>query len=188
MMMIDHFFFSQQAQNAAGREYSGSPTTSPGQYISFIGPTASNAAAVVAVPTDKNNLVADCSAARLLSAGCCDGGGRAAATAAAHSYFSHYPRIAGHQCVNPIARMFMSQIAVIICLALVGSANVVVAGKCSDHVLSMKADGGWSGFDGEESGSSNQYGKAYISSFLPLMFPGMFSLAAGRMCILCARV
>jgi hypothetical protein len=126
--------------------------------------------------------------ARLLSAGCCDGGGRAAATAAAHSYFSHYPRIAGHQCVNPIARMFMSQIAVIICLALVGSANVVVAGKCSDHVLSMKADGGWSGFDGEESGSSNQYGKAYISSFLPLMFPGMFSLAAGRMCILYARV
>jgi hypothetical protein len=126
--------------------------------------------------------------ARLLSAGCCDGGGRAAATAAAHSYFSHYPRIAGHQCVNPIARMFMSQIAVIICLALVGSANVVVAGKCSDHVLSMKADGGWSGFDGEESGSGNQYGKAYISSFLPLMFPGMFSLAAGRMCILCARV
>lgn len=66
MMMIDHFFFSQQAQNAAGREYSGSPTTSPGQYISFIGPTASNAAAVVAVPTDKNNLVADCSAARPL--------------------------------------------------------------------------------------------------------------------------
>ncbi|XP_046450550.1 ferritin-1 heavy chain-like [Daphnia pulex] len=53
--------------------------------------------------------------------------------------------------------MFMSQIAVIICLALVGSANVVRAGKCSDHVLSMKADGGWSGFDGEESGSSNQY-------------------------------
>lgn len=115
--------------------------------------------------TDKNNLVADCSAARpLVICGLLrPGEGRAAATAAAHSYFSHYQRIAGHQCVNPIARMFMSQIAVIICLALVGSANVVRAGKCSDHVLSMKADGGWSGFDGEESGSSsNQYGKAYI--------------------------
>lgn len=58
-----------------------------------------------------------------------------------------------------MAGMFMSQIAVIL-VALFGCANLVHAGKCSDHLLSLSADG-WS--DGYESAS--QYGKAYIESF-----------------------
>lgn len=57
--------------------------------------------------------------------------------------------------VKHIARMFMSQIAVFL-VALIGCTNLVQAGKCSDHLLMLSADG-WS--DGDESAS--QYGKAY---------------------------
>ncbi|KAK4025938.1 hypothetical protein OUZ56_014970 [Daphnia magna] len=52
-----------------------------------------------------------------------------------------------------MAGMFMSQIAVIL-VALFGCANLVHAAKCSDHLLSLSADG-WS--DGYESASQYDF-------------------------------